>query len=683
MRKYVHNEALFIFAVLLVLFLTSCKYRRNIFEVKDFEPLTNWNYKEQGIKTLYLDYTGAIQNGFIIPTANQVKEGEFIFRFSVKNRGGKAQKLYYKIYYQDESYKFPEYRKDSNKANSLAAENFYGSWENLSKTFAETEIIPADGQFHAVVDSFCIVGNPRDEKRYYGPAQPLKITKEGIELAIKKIKFNPTWYKAVVEKANKEKHTIDEQLKLDAIYVINEEYKNEENTLNNRWKRNPRVGKYSFMLVVTSAENIEGKKIPEYVMDIGKMQGKSFVNPYYYFLYKKDSVLKNMQALVASDSLKVIAKPDLGKGIYISPYRMRKDTFDTHSFTSNCGNSARLFEQAPFEQYVSAIAPIPLNNIPVTSDVEGNEYTMADYKKASFTNEQLVDATVKNTECPCATVKSDSQEHKLELANPASPPGKWIKEDVGLISRHGLTYGKYFVKIKLPKLLNKTDVWDGLTNSIWLIFQEGEWNYRRPEPTGYLPSITGATNASTPKTNTTSYSEIDFEILKASHYWPESSYRQGTKHIPHETPTDSNKIMVTCTNWDMGCRDVPRYTVGVDSIPYKGSYYGLHRWDHYYRALTGKDAESDDELFGGSYYYFEIEWNPGEIIWRIGPEKDKMKVVGYMNDSVTSIPNNQMVLVITKEFHYSVWWPNLPMPQEKIPFPAKDIVAYLYDFTVE
>jgi hypothetical protein len=141
--------------------------------------------------------------------------------------------------------------------------------------------------------------------------------------------------------------------------------------------------------------------------------------------------------------------------------------------------------------------------------------------------------------------------------------------------------------------------------------------------------------------------------------------------------------MVTYTNWDLACKDVKRYTVGADSIPYKGRYYGIHRWDDVYMALTGKDAEDDDSLFGREYYYFEIEWKPKEIIWRIGPEKDRMKVIGYMNDSVTSIPNNQMVLAITKEFHYSRWWPHLPLLQEGIPFPSKDITAEVYDITIE
>jgi hypothetical protein len=672
----------FILIGLITFFVSGCERRHSDFEIKYFEPLTNWTSKEEGSKILYLDYSNAITNGFLIPSANQVRGGEFIFHFSIRNISAKAQKFYYKIYYQDESYKFPECKPESNLPDTLAGENFYGSWENVCKTFAATIEIPCDEQFHVVTDSFRIVGNPRDERKYYGPPVQPPIKESEIDQKIATIKNNPKWYESIVAKAKAKNVSSADQLRQDAIYIIRSD--NNADTVNNRWERNPRVGKYSFLLIVTTQGNIEEKKVPEYVMNIGEKHGVNFINPYYYFIYGDGSHIKDQQVCISNDTLKVVAKPDLGKGIFISASRMHSDNINTSGFRPDCGNTSALYSKAPFEQYLSIIdTNIKLNNVPVTADVENNEYTLEDYRRNIFPDKSLISAPVKNTECPCKTVLSDSVKHQIVLTTPANPPGKWIKEDVGVLSRNGFVYGKYLIKIKLAKLLNKSHLWDGLTNSMWLIFQEGgandKWNRRRECAGGYL---TGGTSSAIRKKEM-NYSEIDFEILKASHYWPNTSYRKETKHIPQETSSDSNNIMVTYTNWDMACRDVKRYVIGADSIPYSGKYYDMHRWDNYYLAITGKDPENDDSLFGRDYYYFEIEWKPTEITWRIGPEKNKMKVIGYMNDSITAIPNNQMVLAITKEFHYSRWWPHLPMLQELIPFPSKDIKAEIYDITIE
>ena len=96
-----------------------------------------------------------------------------------------------------------------------------------------------------------------------------------------------------------------------------------------------------------------------------------------------------------------------------------------------------------------------------------------------------------------------------------------------------------------------------------------------------------------------------------------------------------------------------------------------------------KNPQHEKDLFDTDFYYFEIEWKPTEIIWRIGPSKNKMRIVGYMNNTVTSIPNNQMLLIFTQEFHITKWWPEAPFAQDNIPFPAKDITGYIYDSEIE
>ena len=55
-----------------------------------------------------VDYNQAINTGFIIPSASQTESGYFEFKFKIVNTTSEFTKYYYKIYYQNESYKFNE-----------------------------------------------------------------------------------------------------------------------------------------------------------------------------------------------------------------------------------------------------------------------------------------------------------------------------------------------------------------------------------------------------------------------------------------------------------------------------------------------------------------------------------------------------------------------------------------------
>ena len=661
------------FAFICIVF-ASCTHK-NDFEVKDFHPLANLKKIQD---TLFMDYEGAIQNGFVIPSVKQCDGGKFKFSFSIRNKSGKAKKFRYKIYYQNESYKFPEKKEGVLETqNPLAQENFYGSWEDVNKTFVSTADIAADDQFHSVEDSFRIVGNPRNEKRYYGPSEHIVITETKIQELLKYIKSDAKWYGQIKEKALKGNHPLDSQMRMDAMWVLKEEKL--KDTFNNRWQRNPRVGKYGFMLVVSSEE--ESKDItPKYVSNISLKDGEDFINPFYYFQYGKGTRQNNIVALVSKDTLHVAARPDLASGIYIRDHYFKAEGRDTSAFNENCNASEKMFLQAPFEQYSHYIDPrFPLHNIPVVADVQGGEYTVTDYaKNASLTS--LISTPVRNSDCPCKTVSSNP-DHSMTMITPGTKDGEWRKENVGLISRNGFTYGKFRAKVKMPEMLNKSQLWNGLTNAIWLLSQgNNPWNYRRPSKHGYIPKEEN--DPLHPKRmENLGYSEIDFEMIKAAHYWPATSYHKGSK-VPVETDADKDNIMVTYTNWDMANPDVKRFTMGADSISYQGDYFGIHRWDQFYKALSGKYAAKDDEIFGGKYFYFEIEWTPREIIWRIGPEKDKMKVVGYVNETISSIPNNQMLMVFTQEFHDAKWWPGSPFVQDRIPFPAKSILGNIYEVEI-
>ncbi len=606
------------------------------FVVKDFDPTVNWKKGE----TLFLDYPDAISTGFIIPAIRQVEGGLFRMEFDVKNTGTTPQKFFYKIYYQNESYKFPERDgSDTTKQHPDAWENFYGSWENVSVTFAETAIIPADNEFHSVENTLRIVGNPRDEQRYYA-----------------------------------ENH-------------------------NDRWKRNPRVGNYSFMLIVTNGENLQQKAIPENVQNIGIKSETGFVNPFFYFLYGPGKWLKNTIVLRSRHMLTVAARPDPGAGVFINPAAWSKEMTEK-SKTSGCGQDSSLYHLAAFEQFAHFIDPSTrMNNIPVIADVLNDNYTKTDYNwnKRFYRKEELVAITATVAPRPCETVISDPVNHKITIRNPKSEFGKWQKQNVGVITRHGMTYGKWTVKCKLTELLNKHNMWNGITNAIWLITQsQADWNFRRDcSNGGYMANYYGGQQDQ--RVKNVGYTEIDFEILKTVPYCPSwilpPAYNQGIDDqynvqnwnvpFPEEILADDDKITVSCTNWDMACWQPVDFHDGCYPLRYQDKTFWAHRWDKNYRALTEKTPERDDELFGSPWYYFQIDWQPDKIIWRIGPSKEKLRVVGYIDNTVTSIPNNQMLLIITQEFHNTKWWIGSAYAQDNTPFPKVDYTGEIYELTIE
>jgi len=606
------------------------------FIVKDFNPIANW---KQGL-TLFLDYAEAMKQGFVIPGIQQVEGGFFNLEFKLKNTGKVPQNFAFKIYYQNESYKFPERDgADSTRQHPCAWENFYGSWEDVTKTFTETGAIPADNDFHIVKSQFRIVGNPRNERQYF------------------------------------------------------------DQDKNDRWKRNLRVGNYSFLLVVATVEMVKQKQIPENVQNISLKNEQGFVNPYFYFLYGAGKSLKNTIVQKYQEVLTVVARPDPGSGIYINPSAYSKEEADK-SKTDCCGQDPALYNKAAFEQFVHFIDPTTkMNNIPVIADVLNDNYSRMDYNwnKRFYRKEELVAITASVAPHPCQTVISDPVKHTITIRNPKSEFGKWQKQNVGVITRHGMTFGKYTVKCKLSELLNKNNMWNGLTNAIWLITQsQADWNFRRDcNKNGYMANYYGGQQD--PRVKNVGYSEIDFEILKTVPYCPSwvlpPAYSNGIDDqnnvlnwnvpFPEEILADDDKIMVSCTNWDMACWQPSEFHDGCYPVRYDEKIFWAHRWDKSYRALTQKTPERDDELFGSSFYYFQIDWQPDKIIWRIGPSKDKMHVVGYMDDKVTSIPNNQMLLIITQEFHNTKWWVGSAYSQDNIPFPKVDYVGEIQELTIE
>ena len=232
-------------------------------------------------------------------------------------------------------------------------------------------------------------------------------------------------------------------------------------------------------------------------------------------------------------------------------------------------------------------------------------------------------------------------------------------------------------------MLNEENIWNGLTYAFWLIYQDNHsWNNRRTSTAGGGYIDKGDDSKNPVRHNDYFYSEIDIEIVKASKYWPKSYYDKSVAKSKIEDATQNSDVMFCCTNWDLATQEPMKFSSGINYIPYKEKEYEAMRWYDLYKALTIKSPISND-FFKEDYYYYEIEWRPKEIIWRVGPSPEEMVVVGYMNDEYTAIPNNQMLCIVTQEYHYSEWWPPIVFEQGLIPYNKTDIEGRVYEIVIE
>ncbi|MBL0105355.1 MAG: hypothetical protein IPP51_17220 [Bacteroidetes bacterium] len=657
--------------------LISLGARAAGFEVKEFKSCTNISAgTNDSVINIIADLSNSVLYGIQVPTENQTAGGKFSFTFKLINHES-AGRFYYKIYYQNESYKFAE-------GSALDAENFYGSWGEATDGFHSVNA--ASGEI-VITDSFRIQGNPRDEKKFWGAEPDSALpTEEKIQAKIAKILTDTEWLAGIAAKAKENKVSTEEQMYNDAVWVINNSNQ-EAKTMNNRWKRNPRAGLYRFMLVVVDSADFAS--IPESVKDISHTDGKgSFKNPFSYFLQENKN--KNVFVALGDKYLKLKIALDLSSGIYIDPYKVNDRSVNKSYFNSTCGETQELYHRAQFAQYIHHIDKNwSLVNIKKQKDVVGEKMTRAEYLqyKTKYKNSSdTVRIFSSKTDCPCKTVKTDSVGKSISIINPGNKPGEYKKEHVGVMSRVGLTYGKWRAKIRFPKLISDDNVWNGITAAYWLAFQsDAKWNNRRDcnASVGYIPKALPDKESSLRQSQKSdTYSEIDFEILKESRYWTKTSY--GTTGVyKTENAADNHDITIACTNWDLACHEPVNFFQGVRAAKIGGKQIEFCRWNDYSKLVTAKVPQPHDEVFDGDYYYFEIEWQPTAIIWRIGKDEKSMREICRMDEKTTSIPNNQMVMVMSQEFHYQEWWPTAPFLQNLIPFPKNDIIGTLMEVVIE
>ena len=647
------------FAILAILASCTCKHK-NV----GFDPIVNFESKNDTV-LLDMDLNDVVLNGIVLPSVRQTQDVGFKFSFEVPDLGG--EKLYYKVYYQNETYKFPE-------NDSLSNENFYGSWEDVSVGFKEV------GKAEKVEDYFRIIGNPRDEKIYYGSdITENTASYENILKVTESIKQQPEWYASIVDKAKANGFSIEKQLFLDAQWVLANN-RHADGEVNHRWKRNPRVGCYSFMVVVCNEKGLA--EIPDYIKDISLTnENGKFVNPFEWF---KNHESSNIIAEKSNKVLKTRAVITPKDGIFVDELNIRTADYTIDTTCPDCGSNDSLYSKALFQQFFSAVSQqYTLRNIPEVRDVLGNsDFTLEEYLKGDgkYPMSQRLQDYPQITNRPCSTVKTGDNGEYISIVNPGSDAKNMKKESTGIQTRLGFTYGKFRGKIKFPSMLNENNIWNGLTYAFWLIYQDNHpWNNRRGcYDCGYIDKGDDSPNPVRETFN--KYSEIDIEIVKASRYWPEQYYHGIS--APKDDGMHNNEIMYCCTNWDLACPQPKNFAAGINEIKYNGNTYEAMRWSDLYKALTIKSPMSND-VFSEEYYYYEIEWRPTEIIWRLGSSPDNMKIVGYMNDKVTSIPNNQMLCIITQEYHYSEWWPPIVFDQGLIPFNKTDIEGRVYEIVIE
>ena len=625
-----------------------------------FNPMAN--FPDEDVVVLDMDLKGVVNDGIVIPSVNQAEEGKFVFTFNAE--AGQ----YYKIFYQNESYKF-------DNDNPLNNENFYGSWEDVNIGFKKVE---EDG---LVTDVFRIVGNPRDEKKYYG-ADLTKNTfsQKAVDNVVNAIRNTPDWLESVRQKAVNNNFTLERQLYLDAIWIINDN-KN-KGDVNNRFKRNPRVGEYSFMLVVCDEKSLND--IPDYIKNISLTDDNgSYVNPYAYFSNNKK---RNIDVIISPKRLKTRAVITPEYGVFLDETLIKTDNYSIDNSNPKCSDTEEMYSNALYKQFLSDVSKqYTLRNIPLIKDVVSDDdpYTMKEYEEAKtkYDSSELQYDYPVVTDCLGSTVRLN-EDNSISLINPGNDDMNNLhKESTGVMTRVGFTYGKYRGKIKFPVMLNEENIWNGLTYAFWLIYQDNHaWNNRRSTAGGYIDKNDDTENPT--RHSEYHYSEIDIEIVKASRYWPKSYYPAEDTRQQTENPQMNNEIMYCCTNWDLATREPAMFASGINKIPYMNKEYEAMRWTDLYKALTTKSHISND-VFKEDYYYYEIEWRPKEIIWRVGPSPDEMVVVGYMNDAYTAIPNNQMLCIVTQEYHYSEWWPPIVFEQGLIPYNKNDIEGRVYEIVIE
>lgn len=195
----------------------------------------------------------------------------------------------------------------------------------------------------------------------------------------------------IEKKAKENVISVEKQVMLDAKWQVNQ--LRQKGEINNRWKRNPRMSNYSFLLVIVDEGEL--KKIPAHYQDVTVADANGYYhNPYAYYLNPTEESPK-FDTYLFQDQLKVAMKYDPSSGIFVNTADFNKDV--NTQFDDYCSSNEYLFLNAQFEQYFHSLnKKTTFKNIPLRQDVISDNYTQVQYVENAnkFTEgERVVDSS--------------------------------------------------------------------------------------------------------------------------------------------------------------------------------------------------------------------------------------------------------------------------------------------------
>lgn len=570
----------------------------------------------------------------------------FKYEFTINNTSS-HDKLYYTVFYQNESYKHSE--TVNCELVFKSGENFYGGWgysEDADNGLHELNVTPSTTETHT--GYFRIRGNPRNEKIYYNGTD---------------IQYD-NWE--------------DEPVGNDARM--------------RRWARVPRVGTYNFLLVVTTDPTFFNDK--QYLVDTSQPfedgENSAYLSPFHWrYIASQASTnndlsnhLQNTYIFESCTQLNVKAVPDLS--IPISNTNYPRNSFDIRT-NANSANQ------------------VTVNTIPLVKKFDN--FTQTEYNW----NTHFYDPNhVPEEEFIPVVVDGDSDadnvtneisingEYELHITNPATEScDNPMREHAG-VNFHRLKYGKFRGKVDFPKMYTIHHIWKGINNTFWLsrntagipIGQHcfSNENLHHESDIEFFPHSEGG--------NTYYPTGIDNEYT----YSTEKQYavNDWNKH-----PIESAKSALVVSNFDYSCTNVrsPITLGNTVLVTYNGDNFLVKR-ELEKVVVTGVNGSNsvplmDDATFFDGSLCYEIEWKPTELIFKIGTAWDNLTTYGYFNSDFTLIPNVPMSLIIAQ--HQLSTFDDLSTPQDEsgkpynynahhhqfIPFWKDDIVGKVIEFTVE
>lgn len=520
----------------------------------------------------------------------------FEFEFNITNNTN-ASNLHYIIFYQNESYYYSE-----NGWNMLlSGDNYYGSWGHDEKANPGLRQLTAPiGQTITIRNIFKIRGNSRNED-IYCPDNP------GCQ------PNNCCWSDDPTNDAHMQ-----------------------------RWARRPRVGKYRFLLVVTSDPN--SITLP-FLKNVQVTYNDKYYSPFYWRNCLNSNYTLSTAVAEACYHLRVYARPDLNSTL--QPFTGQSSPFTNASFNT-WHNPPLMVKQLPIVQDIETFTQLDYNFNKQFSAEEDFVWV-----RANYFDERNIDWANGDK----GNAYSDGN-NKLLIVSPPSncETGTFIREHAG-VDYIPQKYGKFTVKVLFPRMYTDNNMWKGLWNITWL-----DKAFGTGDPWGAIPC--GSTNLW--------HTEVDIEHFPHSNSYPyyngngDQNDPQKQYHISQwdDKGLENAGIVIQYSLYDMMCANVvnPIPPLGHIYVTYQGDTFTVKRDDddpnsngdqdggvHSYK---GHDPNPDiydyisDAIRFGIPMYYQFEWTPSEMIFRIGTSLSTLEVVSYYNGNFCRIPKEYMTWII-------------------------------------